>query len=140
MSCYLDTSILISMIMKDAGSARVDAWLDSSNEALHVSAWAMAEFAAVLWRRQRNREIADTAPAAAILELESWAANFAVRLGLSASAGDAASILAKRPDLKLSAPDALHLALAVQAGLTLVTSDLRLAKAARSQDHPVLVP
>lgn len=81
--------------------------------------------------------IAVDVAAAALIEFDTFMAGRAQRLPQSPSAGVLAANLARDPALKLSAADALHLALAAIDGLSLVTFDDRLADAAKARGYRV---
>lgn len=140
MNFYLDTNVLLSLFLDDSHSAKVDAWLEAGLRPIAVSAWAEAEFASVVLRSVRQRVIAKAAATEVLEDFDRWLRKSAARLDLSPEAGALAARLARDHGLKLTAPDALHLAMAMVAGATLVTLDKWLALAARREDHPVETP
>lgn len=56
------------------------------------------------------------------------------------ASGALAALLARDPGLKLSAADALHLALSAEGGHCLVTFDVRLIEAARARGYSSEIP
>lgn len=54
---YLDTNILVSMLTKDAISARAIEWFESQVEPLAISAWVCTEFNAIAGVRKRKGEL-----------------------------------------------------------------------------------
>jgi uncharacterized protein len=136
-SFSLDTSFLVSILFVDAHTARAFAWLSAGGRDIRVSDWAATELFALVHRRARAGLIAADVAAAALIEFDTFMAGRARRLPLSPAAGVLAANLARDPALKLSAADALHLALAASDGLSLVTFDDRLADAAKARGYSV---
>lgn len=58
MRAYLDASVLVALVTRDALTARADAFLGALAPVLIASDFAAAEFASALARRVRTREIA----------------------------------------------------------------------------------
>jgi predicted nucleic acid-binding protein len=139
-SYCLDTNFLVSILFADAHTARAFAWLERLPEPIYVSDWAATEFFALIRRRMRtgllDADVADTA----LLEFDAFAGARARRLSHSATAGALAALLARDPTLKLSAADALHLALSAGGNHSLVTFDVRLAEAARAAGFNAEIP
>jgi predicted nucleic acid-binding protein len=137
-SFYLDTSAIYSFVFADAHSQRIDNWIARRAAPIFISDWAEAEFYALVWRRLRGGGLTSDAAKIGIGEFEAFVRLHARGLSLSpSSAGVLAANLARDPALKLSAADALHLALAASDGLGLVTFDDRLADAAKARGYRV---
>jgi uncharacterized protein len=132
-SFYLDTSVLLSLFVEDAHSLRADAWFEAKPRDVIVSTWAGAEFAAVIRRLQRSGELTAGVARELLAAFDTWRREHAGGLDLSPAAGMLAENLARDAARKLSASDALHLALTVAAGAGLVTFDERLAAAAKAK-------
>jgi uncharacterized protein len=139
-SFCLDTNVLVSIFFADAHSTRAFAWLERFAEPICISDWAATEFFALAHRRVRAGLLDADAANAALLDFDAFAGNRAQRLSHSAAAGARAAVLGRDPALKLSAADALHLALSAEGGHCLVTFDIRLAEAARVRGFDVEVP
>jgi 2-haloacid dehalogenase len=77
---------------------------------------------------------------AALLEFESFAGARTRRLPHSASAGAHAAELARDPELKFSAADALHLALSAEGRHRLVNFDARVADSTRAAGFDAEIP
>jgi hypothetical protein len=77
---------------------------------------------------------------AALLDFDAFAGSCARHLPQTAASGALAALLERDPALKLSAADALHLALSAEGSHCLVTFDIRLAEAARARGSSVEVP
>ena len=68
---------------------------------------------------------------ARLADFDAWRAAMSLPVDIGATDARLAYIYARRFDLRLRAPDALHLAIARRLDATLVTLDRRLATAAR---------
>ncbi|HAI59255.1 MAG TPA: VapC toxin family PIN domain ribonuclease [Xanthomonadaceae bacterium] len=129
---YIDTSVWVAALCREALTARVQTWLEKQPAgALHTSGWVQAEYASALALKQRTGQL-DAAQAATAMTLFSAAAEHACRR-VSVEEVDfaLASRLVADPSSGLRAGDALHLAMAARQGLALVTLDSTLAKAAQ---------
>jgi uncharacterized protein len=139
-SFYLDASFVLSLFAEDSNSELAEVWIANNRGKVAISTWAEAEFFAVLGRWRRSGRLSDELAAKIVQDFEAWKAETAAVLDTVPEAGMRAAQLTKNPVLKLAAPDALHLAIAMLNGLTLVTFDTRLADAAKALSHPAVVP
>jgi uncharacterized protein len=139
-SYCLDTSFLVSVLFRDSHTSRAFAWLERMPGPIYVSDWAATEFFALVRRRMRAGLIGPEVAEASLLEFEAFAIGRAQRVPQSAPAGAHAAELARDPELKLSAADALHLALSAGGAHCLVTFDARLAEAARAASFDAEIP
>lgn len=139
MSFYLDTSVLVSILIDEARSLAAREWWKANSCESVISAYAAMEFAAVVSRRVRTGE-SNANEARAILD------DFDELRGQCGSHrhGDSDFELALRLvrdfSTKLAAPDALHLAAAINLDASLVTFDARLAEAAVMRGVRTIVP
>ncbi len=139
MSFYLDTSFLVSIFIDEARSPAAREWWKLNSGDSVISAYAAMEFAAVVSRRVRTG-VSNANEARAIVN------DFDELRGQCGSHvhGGADFELALRlvRDLatKLAAPDALHLASAINLDARLVTFDARLADAAAMRRVRVVAP
>ena len=140
MSFYLDTNVIMSLFFEDDHSSRVDSWLSLKPRNIVLSHWAETEFTAIVMRRTRTAEISFHDAASVLSSLKSWIVRRTERAEFPPGAGQLATLLTSLPELKLSAPDALHLALSASGGYILVTLDKRLADAAAFRGYPVEMP
>ena len=132
MTIYADTSVLIAFVFDEPDSDRVRDWFRRTTQRIIVSDLARLEFPAVVTRSARTRRLNPSEASAALASFDLLAAR---SHPLSHDRADFAGAEALVRDFmtKLTAPDALHLASAKNAGATLATLDLRLAGAARAQ-------
>lgn len=135
---YIDASVLVATIVDDeARSSTARDWIKRALENCIVSAFVAADVAAALSRGMRTRRFSADQACAALDDLDR------LRGACDLFTPDGATFermgaLARDFTTKLAAPDALHLASAMQAGASLVTFDERLAAVARGAD--VVVP
>jgi predicted nucleic acid-binding protein len=127
---YLDTSIIIPLLVQDAWSARADAWVLRALPDIVLSDYASAEFASALARRVRTKEISSAEARAAFVTLDEWAARVSERIEIRTADVRTAESFLRRLDLTLRAPDAIHIALAQRARAALATFDEKMAAAA----------
>lgn len=129
---YFDTSAVVPLVLPEPSSGMMHAWLARTDHAaLALSHWTAAEFASALGLQFRTRVLTKVQATAA------WAAfrcdvleSFTV-LRPARAEFDLATRLVLRFDLGLRAGDALHVAIAENAGAaSFVTLDKRLGAAA----------
>mgnify|MGYP006295575861 CR=1 FL=1 len=132
MSRYLDTSLLITALAEEPQTARIQTWLGAQGAGtLLISDWVVTEFASALSIKVRRGELGlDGRARVAGLFTQLRSESLTERAVSHQNFHDAASY-ASRPDLGLRAGDALHIAIAAQAGATICTLDRRLAEAAQ---------
>lgn len=136
MRLYLDASVLVSLLARDALTPRAYSLLRSRTAELLVSDFAAAEFASALGQRVRTGELTAEEARAAFANFDAWTARTASRV--AAADVRAAEAFLRRLDLTLRAPDALHIATAERIGEALATFDKKMAAAARALGLSVL--
>ncbi len=137
MTHYLDASFCVALLTPEGGTARVSSWLEAHrDEPLAISLWVHVEVASAFSMKMRIGSLNEEERAAA---LTGWMSmRQACRtFGIPAGNFTAAAQMVERAHLNLRAGDALHLAIAVAHGCTLVTLDERMAKAAPELGVPV---
>ena len=131
MNVYLDASVLVALITKEAFTRRAEAFLRSNTPVLFVSDLAAAEFASAIARRLRMGEITRTSAKGAFETFEGWAAQAAQRVEIATGDVAAAASFLRRLDLDLRTPDALAIALAKRLNAFLFTFDGRMGTCSR---------
>ena len=137
---YLDTNILVALLVREPFSERADRFLQVNAETLLVSDLAAAEFASAVARRVRMREFTLEQARIALSGFDSWLARTADRIEISASDIPLATTFLRRLDLSLRTPDAIHLAIVQRVAATLVTFDRQMAVSARALGALVATP
>ena len=132
MSLYIDTSVLVPLILPDALLGRAEMFRGTAKDLLIVSDLAAAEFSAVVGRRFRSGSLGAEDARSALDLLERWGRDRARRAEITSSDVAQASDYLRRFDLALSAPDAIHIAAALRLSARLVTFDRGMARAARA--------
>jgi hypothetical protein len=136
---FLDTSALAKRYVQEPGSQELeDLFLTHVTEVV-VSTLALPEFGAALARKVRDREITKKSAGHALKEFErDWEDLFS-KIPLTEALAKSAVSLAIRYPLK--GADAVHLATAVAAGISLfVASDEKLLKASKEQGFKAYNP
>jgi uncharacterized protein len=127
---YVDTSVLVAALSREAETARMQAWLAAQAAgALAISVWGVTEFSAALSIKLRTGDIdaahrANALAAFALLREE----NFTV-LAVSTLNFRTAALFADQAQIGMRAGDALHLAVCAEHGAELCTLDRRLSAA-----------
>ena len=133
MTVYLDTSVVIAILIDEPSSEVARAWFRRlADDDVIVADLAAIEFAAGIsrWLRMGRIDVGQAEFALASCDMLR-----AQCLSYTHGRDDfaLAELIARDFTTKLLAPDALHLASAKNAGARLATFDVRLAKAARMQ-------
>jgi len=129
---YIDTSVLIAYYLPEPLSARAERLLRSGGTPA-ISALVEVEFASVLGRKVRARELAVGAACSARERFREHLDNgLYQRLEIVAAHYEQARRWVEAFKRPLRTLDALHLAIAATANATLLTADIQLARAARA--------
>jgi len=129
---YLDASVLVAFFTEDRFSDEAESLLRLQTSGVLVSNFAAAEFASVLGRLVRTKDMSVSAARTACTTLDSWVARLAARIEITGSDIATAEAMLRRFDLTLRSPDAIHLAAAQRLGARLATFDLALARCAQA--------
>lgn len=135
---YFDTSVIVSLFVNDAHSARTAALIQELQPLPAVSDFAAAELASALGLRLRMDRLSVDDVRLALAEFDEWRHSTTWIETTTADVALAETWL-RQLDLGLRTPDALNLALARRSGGILATFDLRMAHAARRLDIEVAV-
>jgi predicted nucleic acid-binding protein len=134
---YLDTSVVVSMFVRDAHTERVGAWVASGVGDLAVSPWTSAEFSSALAGLVRAKAVLPTTRAAAERAYDTWTNQVEVTPVLQVDLEFSRDLL-RHDRIKLRTPDALHLAIAHRLGFQLLTVDVAMTNAANDIGVPVV--
>jgi uncharacterized protein len=140
MSHYLDTSVMVALLLQDAHSSRAEAWLIREKPTFLASDFCAVEFAAVISRRVRMKRLTAETADLALSRFDDWLSRTVQVVRCAPEQMAAAGQIVRDFTSKLSAPDAIHLAITRQSGAMLATFDDRLAEAARRHAVPVMIP
>jgi uncharacterized protein len=131
LSSYLDAGVLPPTLIAEPATEAVYDCLGAAGQDLVISDFAAAEVASAVSRLVRMALLTDTDASACLTDFDAWRAAMSSPVDIAPSDARLAYIYARRFDLRLRAPDALHLAIARRLDATLATLDQRLATAAR---------
>lgn len=112
---YVDTSVLVALILPEPKSAAVIRWYASVADELVSAAWSVTEFASALGIKQRTGQIDEVQGQAAWQRFERLCANDLQLLAVEPATFYRAGILTLDAATGLRAGDALHLAVALEA-------------------------
>jgi len=127
---YLDTSVLVSILVDEARSQLAREWWKRASGENVIRAFAALEIAAVVSRRVRTGATSEDEAREVLRDFDLLREACASHVHRRADF-DLAEGLTRDFPTKLAAPDALHLASAINLDATLVTFDERLTEAAR---------
>ena len=132
---YLDTSVVVPLIVPESGSAKARAWRDRLNarqlREVALSAWTITEFASAIGLKIRQRELTQAQGDAALKIFHDLLVPSLTVLEPSATDFRLAETMLREFSLGQRAGDALHLAIAVRASARqFVALDRILCKAA----------
>lgn len=134
---YLDTSVLVACFAPEPLSAVANRFV-SGVEAPCLSPLTDVEFQSALARKVRARAMPPGEARAAAAQYEQQrAAGVFRQLAVTPSAWQRALGLVREGLAALATLDAVHLAVALEAGCVLVTADVELAEAAKAYRAPV---
>jgi predicted nucleic acid-binding protein len=139
-SVYLDASVLVALLMVDALTARVDAFLRANMPVLIVSDFAAAEFASAIARRVRTGDITADDARRGFSAFDVWTSRATLREETITADVRAAEGFLRRLDLGLRTADALNIAIAQRIQAALATFDQKMAASARVLGIPVVAP
>ena len=127
---YLEASAVVAALGREAATERVQQFLkQQGDDSLAISGWVITEASSALALEFRREEVHCALFAAAHARISSFAAAV-VMPSVTEKDVSQAALFCQRHELGLRAGDALHLAVAAQAGCMLVTLDERMAKVA----------
>jgi hypothetical protein len=127
---YFDSSVVAALLLNEPHSARADASFTARpGEELALSRWVETEVAAALSAKARSGRLANRLLGEARARFSDLTRS-SHRLPIEGRHFDLATRFASVPEAQLRGGDALHLAIAFEAGATLCTFDRRQAGAA----------
>lgn len=131
MTAYLDASVAVSAVLRDANSKRALAAVAGLHDRPLLSTWTQAEFASAVRGLTRKGQLPEMALPSVFKAFDAWCRRTLVTSVLDSDVLDAAEFLRDR-DTSLRTPDALHLAICRRLGAELLTFDQGMIAAARS--------
>lgn len=139
MVCYMDTSALVALCVKEPKSDDVTRWYMRSKDELVSSVWCVTEFASALGIKQRTSQITSDQANAAWLRFERLYTNDLQLLPAEPATFHRAALLTLDVATGLCAGDALHLAAALDAKVKhILTLDDVFARNAKKMNIPIV--
>jgi len=130
LTLYLDTSLLVAALTREANTARTQACLGAqAPHSLAISEWVATEFSTALSIKLRTGQIEATHRADALAMFRRMTTEGFGIVPVSGLQFRTAARFADQSALGLRAGDALHLAICADHGATLCTLDRRLGAA-----------
>lgn len=127
---YLETSLLVPLLIREPGTSRVQAFLSAGTaKALLISPWTITEFSSALALKERFRSIIHQERQAALTMFEKFRSLRLELVPMEAADFETAARLCYASAAPLRAGDALHLAVCRRVRGSLATMDQGLAAA-----------
>lgn len=140
MTDYFDASALAAVLLDEPARHQVNDHLATADTAPMVSDFGAAEVSSAISRLLRMKLKTPSEADTLIEALDNWVGETGGPVSLDPLDAREATLLVRRFDLKLRAPDALHLAVCRRLQGRLVTLDNNLAVAARALGVPCINP
>ena len=131
MNVYFDASVLVALFADDFFSARLRKAMKGRQVMPVVSDFAAAEFASVIARLVRTKELSAKEAREAFSSFDAWVENSAASVQSSPEDIKLAVDALRRLNMNLRAPDAIHIAVASRLGAELATFDTRMSDCAK---------
>ena len=137
---YLDASAVVPMLVREAASAAVDSAIRAWHGTLGISDFTAAEVASALSRLVRMGLLAEADARMRLADFDAWREADAISIQIYQADFGLSDTFVRRFELKLRAPDALHIAVCRRLDFTFVSLDRRQTAAARTLGISTFVP
>lgn len=136
----MDASVIVAVVAREPTSISVDHLVRDGDCRVVASDFAIAESSAAIARVGRVRFLRIHEIDELFAELDDWISTFVERTRIASEDIDRATDLVRAHDLKLRAPDAIHVAAAQRLNATLTTLDNKMTRAAHALYIPCINP
>lgn len=140
MTVYLDATVIVPLFWVEPSTATVIALLRREASRPVVSDYAAGEVGSAFARLVRMNALETSQALERLTLFDEWRRDVSDLLLTKSDDIEGAARLVRRFELGSRLPDALHLTLCHRAGLTLVTNDGLMSRAAEAVGVPVVVP
>jgi predicted nucleic acid-binding protein len=138
---YLDTSAAVPLFVPEPASPAIEAWFESCTDPLVSSDWIVTEFSSALSIKVRKGEISARQAQAAWKDFDAFCKSGLRLLPVSRKAFLEAAGMTRNAASGLRSGDALHLAMALEAGASgIATVDEALARNAKANGLAASLP
>ena len=121
---YVDTSVAVALFVPEGKTAAITEWLATTDAALVSADWILTEFASALSIKERRGDLSAADAETVWSEFRSFCGAGLSLVAPNRKAFETAARLARDASSNLRAGDALHLAVALDAGVShIATTD-----------------
>jgi predicted nucleic acid-binding protein len=139
LTVYLDTSVVVSLLTLEPRTRDVRAWMmDRAGEGFVISDWVVTEFSSALAVKVRTGQLSRTECAVSMGAFTGMMESMTV-LSVTRPQFRLAARFCDMSDQGLRSPDALHLGICSDQGMTLGTLDRKLSEIGLSFGVPTLL-
>ncbi|MGL4441567.1 MAG: type II toxin-antitoxin system VapC family toxin [Bosea sp. (in: a-proteobacteria)] len=135
---YLDTSVIVSLFCGDSYQTRATEALSTDEHSIVVSDWTTLEFVSVVARLRREKRFTHEKAVELLATYNRWIDDFGEIIMLSPLDLAISTSWLSEMKLNLRGPDAIHIAVAKNASLPMLTFDRKMVDAARMLDVVVI--
>lgn len=136
MRAYLDASVLVALFLPDPQTVKATAAVAKLSDAAVVSDIAALEFASTVARKVRAGELAAKDGKIILSNFDIWT-DASARLSTESADVVAADAIVRQFDVNLHGADAIHVAMTMRIGATLLTLDAKMKANAKKLGVPV---
>lgn len=137
---YFDASVVVPYLMVEPHSEAVIVFMADGERTLQISDFVVAEVSSAVSRLVRMRKLTVKDADAVLHDLDDWIDATTTPIEVESDDVREATALVRQFDLKLRAPDALHIAICRRIEARLITLDNNLAAAAQAVGLPCINP
>ncbi|WP_395944000.1 type II toxin-antitoxin system VapC family toxin [Brevundimonas sp.] len=137
---YCDASVVVPYLMAERHSEAVIAFMADGDRSLQISDFVVAEVSSAVSRLVRMRKLTVDDADGVLHDLDDWIDTTTPPIEVEGADVRESVLLVRQFDLKLGAPDGLHIAICRRIEARLITLDNNLAAAAHAVGLPCINP
>jgi uncharacterized protein len=128
----IDASAVVDLFLTSANSPRISRYVRLQPVQLHLSDFAVGEFASAVKRERNSRKLSDADVRDIFASFDEWRTTNVEAVSTESADIRLAALFMRRLDLSLRMPDAIYVATAQRLGMPLCSFDARQVASARA--------